>query len=338
MPLAIGSRTCYFKYMTSAEKPANELERLFALRSYGLLDTACETNFDSVAKLAAKLTGASASMITLVDSERQWFKARFACDLIETPRDHAMCAHAILEPHEALVVPDTHQDLRFADNPLVLNEPKIRFYAGQPLVNPEGMALGTLCVIDPEPRDLTEDQRHTLKVLADSLMTTLEFRRLARIDSLTGLANRAAFLIELDQAVDRLTRMTRPFALLYLDLDGFKQVNDCDGHDAGDRLLRDIAATLIPVLDEDDIAARIGGDEFAILSRHGASTSELAARIHGAIADAMQARGWMVTASIGAATIRAAPADGTAALKLADAMLYEAKVAGRDRVVHRCFG
>lgn len=321
--------------MIPAEKPSNELERMFALRSYGLLDTVCETNFDSVAKLAAKLTGASAALITLVDGDRQWIKARFACDLIQTPRDHAICAHAILAPHEAFVVCDTHQDPRFADNPLVLDEPKIRFYAGQPLVDAAGMALGTLCVIDPAPRGLTEDQGHVLKVLADLVMTTLEYRRLARIDPLTGLANRAAFLVALDQAVDRLRRATRPFALLRLELDGFERIG---GGDAGDRLLRDVATTLIPMLDEDDVAARIDGDGFAILSRHGAAAPKLAARVRRAIAGATRARGRTVTASIGAVSVRAAPADATAALTLADEAMHAARLAGRDRIMHRFFG
>ncbi len=323
--------------MTPAGKPVNELERLFVLRSYGLLDTACETNFDSVAKLAARLTGTSSSMITLVDADRQWFKARFACDLIETPRDHAICAHAILEPDRPFVVNDTQDDPRFADNPLVLGGPRIRFYAGQPLVNPEGLALGTLCVIDPEPRVLTEDQFYALKVLADSLMTTLEFRRLARTDSLTGLANRAAFLVALDQEIAVARRRSHPFALLHLDLDGFAQVNDCDGRDAGDRLLRDVARILIPILDEDDIAARLGGDAFAILPSAPASAADLAGRLRGAIAEAMAARGWLVTASIGTVTFGVAPADGTAALRAADDALREARLAGRNRVVHRAF-
>lgn len=253
--------------MISALKPFDEDNRLRALRSYELLDTACEISLDGVASLAARLTGASSSMISLVDADRQWFKSRFGIDQIETARDQAFCAHAILEPDRALVVPDTLDDPRFADNPMVQGGPRIRFYAGQPLVNPDGYALGTLCVVDPRPRDLSADQRDSLKVLADALMTTLEFRRLSRIDPLTGLSNRAAFMSALDRALAALRMNEQSFGLLYLDLDGFKRVNDSLGHEAGDRLLREVASRLSRIVRQEDMVARIGGDEFVILCR-----------------------------------------------------------------------
>ena len=258
--------------MPAALKPDNEAERLVALGSYEILDTACESAFDNIAHLAAELTGCPISLVSLIDANRQWFKARVGLDAIETPREHAFCAHAILNPGEPLVVPDASKDMRFADNPLVQAWPDIRFYAGTPLVNREGAALGTLCVIDREPREMGEEQRRILRRLAETVVTTLELRRamnqvrdLALADPLTGLANRVALIDALERAIAGQRRHANAFALLYLDLDGFKAINDKLGHAAGDRALCEVATALIATLRREDVVARIGGDEFAVL-------------------------------------------------------------------------
>ena len=158
-----------------AETPVDEHARLEALRSYGVLDTPPEQLFDDVTKLAAQICGVPISAISLVDEERQWFKSIVGLDARETPRDAAFCAHAILEP-EVMVVEDAATDRRFADNPLVLGDPGIRFYAGAPLVTPEGLALGSLCVIDSVPRELSDEQVEALRVLGRLVMTELELR------------------------------------------------------------------------------------------------------------------------------------------------------------------
>lgn len=293
--------------MDADQKLADEIERLRVLRSYALLDTAAETNFDSIVQLAARLTGATASMVSLIDTDRQWFKARFGIELTETSRNSSLCAHAILKPTELLVVKDTHEDPRFVDSPLVVGDPKIRFYAGQPLVNYEGFALGTLCVVAPEPRELSEDQRYTLKVLADSLMTAIEFRRQARVDGLTGLPNRTAFVNGLEQAIGNLSDNGRPFSLLYLDLDGFKTVNDVEGHAGGDRLLRTVAVALADTIRPGDLVARIGGDEFAVLVQLDAHLELPKDMMCTAISDVIRSRCSPVTASIGVATFMTPP-------------------------------
>lgn len=321
--------------MIKAPRPSNEAARLQALHSYEILDTVTEANFDSIVSLAAQLTGASASMISLIDTDRQWFKARYAIDETEAARDTAFCAYAILKPDQLFIVPETLDDPRFAESPLVQGGPKIRFYAGQPLVSPEGYALGTLCVIGPQPRDISEKDCNTLKILADSVMTTLEFRRLARIDPLTGLPNRAAFMVELDKRVAELRRYGQPVCLLYLDLDGLKRINDHEGHQIGDQLLREVALSLSCTLRHEDVIARFGGDEFGILLRPGGDLAVLADRIRSLLGDAMRAHGWEVTASIGAVTLTALSVDGAMALQEADKALYKAKRDGRDRVVCR---
>lgn len=162
----------------NAPLPDNETARLEALRQYQILDTAPEQAFDDITRLAAHICGTPTAIMALIDSDRQWFKARVGETKSETPREQAFCAHTILHT-ELLEVPDARDDSRFADNPLVLGGPGIRFYAGEPLITPQGHALGSLCVIDQEPRRLSADQKSCLKSLARLVMTTLEFRRVS---------------------------------------------------------------------------------------------------------------------------------------------------------------
>ena len=155
--------------------PADEVGRLEALRGYEILDTAPEPEFDDLTHLAAHICGTPISAITLVDEERQWFKARVGLPLSQTSRDVSFCAHAILE-RDILLVPDTSVDERFADNPLVTAEPHLRFYAGVPLVTPEGQAVGTLCVVDVVPRQLDATQLEALRRLGRQAVALLEAR------------------------------------------------------------------------------------------------------------------------------------------------------------------
>lgn len=165
--------------LMEAPIPGDERERLAALRSYEVLDTDPEEAFDDLARVAARICGTPIALVSLVDEHRQWFKARVGLEARETPRSLAFCAHAILEPGDLMIVPDSTRDPRFADNPLVTADPEVIFYAGAPLVTPDGMPLGTLCVIDHTPRNLSDEDRETLRSLASAVVGQLELRKAA---------------------------------------------------------------------------------------------------------------------------------------------------------------
>jgi len=151
---------------------------LAALQEYRILDTAAEQAYDDIVALAAYLCDVPIALITLVDESRQWFKSRLGLNEKETPRDVAFCAHAILQT-KPLIVRDALKDRRFSDNALVTGSPHIRLYAGFPLVNPDGFALGTLCVIDRKPRRLSAEQKTAMQALARQVMALLELRRVS---------------------------------------------------------------------------------------------------------------------------------------------------------------
>ena len=157
--------------------PPNEAERLRALHQYRILDTLPEQVYDDLTRLAAQICGAPIALVSLIDAERQWFKARLGLESSETERALSFCAHSVATG-EMLVVPDAYRDDRFIDHPSVLGDPYVRFYAGAPLVNPRGHALGTLCVIDRQPRELSDNQLDMLRILGREVMSQLELRLL----------------------------------------------------------------------------------------------------------------------------------------------------------------
>ncbi|MDP3927828.1 MAG: GAF domain-containing sensor histidine kinase [Bacteroidota bacterium] len=157
--------------------PSNESARLQAIYEYEILDTFTEEDYDSLTKIAAEICQTEISLISFVDSERQWFKSHYGLDASETPRDYSFCAHAINNPEEIFIVNDARLDERFADNPLVTEKPNVIFYAGMPLISESGFPMGTMCVIDPNPKQLSQGQIEALRGLSKQVINLLELRK-----------------------------------------------------------------------------------------------------------------------------------------------------------------
>ncbi len=464
--------------------PDDEVERLGELRETGLLDTEPEEIFDRATALALQIAGTSMAVVSLVDDDRQWFKAAIGIDAPELAREHAFCAHAIAAPTELLVVEDARRDPRFASNPLVTGAPHVRFYAGAPLVVSSGHALGTLCVIDREPHHLSDEQLLALRTLADLLASEIDLRlslrgqreadlrrRLAEsradtmrtflsifqdaavgivmveedgriieanraygeivgiteaslvgrsvsgfthpddiedtvaairmmvaglvnqthlekryvredgelvwvsvsssclrggpgepkriisliqditdhvvlreqlahralFDPLTGVPNRSLFNERLSRSLSRAERDGKYVAVLFLDVDRFKQVNDRLGHVAGDHVLHGVAHRIRVALRPEDLVARLGGDEFAVLAivNGEAEVLAIAERIHRAMEEPIDAGGEsiVVTVSVGVVLSEGSRDGGNQLLRKADLAMYRAKSEGFGRCV-----
>ncbi len=161
--------------MLAAKIPNNEYGRLQKLKGYQVLDTSAEKEYDDITKLASFICETPIALISLVDKDRQWFKSKVGLNPPELARDIAFCAHTILTD-DVLIVSDSSKDQRFYDNPLTTNSPHIQFYAGAPLITPDGWNIGTLCVIDRKPRELSKEQLSALKTLSQNVVTLLELR------------------------------------------------------------------------------------------------------------------------------------------------------------------
>ena len=191
--------------MTPAAIPVNESARLEALQRFEILDTGAEAEFDDFTRLAARICGTPIAQITFVDKDRLWYKSNFGVDIKEVPRDIGFCAHTILG-RDVFEVPDASQDDRFVDNPFVKAAPGVRFYAGAPLVAPDGSGIGSLCVLDAEPKMLTDDQRDALEALSRQIVRQLELRVAVKRERIVneGLSQAAAQLRDVNQTLEAL--------------------------------------------------------------------------------------------------------------------------------------
>ncbi|WP_221936891.1 sensor domain-containing diguanylate cyclase [Mycolicibacterium sp. 018/SC-01/001] len=348
--------------------PANEGKRMQVLADYNILDSLPEQAYDDFAKLASAICGTPIALITLLDDDRQWFKANVGLDVSETPRSQAFCAHAIMDPGDVMTVEDATLDQRFAANPLVTGDPGIRFYAGAPLVAPTGEALGTICVIDRAPRSLSETQREALEILSREIIVQLELRRsIATLeqavldqekyvellqeyqrdiekvrmhlesqsvtDVLTGVKNRRSFDLTVEEEFMRAQARQTNLALLMIDVDNFKSFNDGFGHPAGDEVLRSLAQLLQSEMRETDSLFRYGGEEFAVVLPE--TTCKGAFVLAERFRRTVQRAPWPkrgITISIGVAATGPDIASPRDLLQCADEALYSAKQGGRNRV------
>lgn len=315
-------------------KPADEAKRLETLRAFDILDTPPEERFDRLTRLAKRLFGVPIALVSLVDADRQWFKSSVGLIAGETSRDVSFCGHAILGD-DIFIVPDTLNDDRFHDNPLVSDAPGIRFYAGCPLRVADGSKLGTLCLIDVAPRELGADDQELLRDLSRMVEQEIAAVALATMDELTALSNRRGFEALAQHALNVCKRMSKPATVLFFDLNRFKQINDQFGHAEGDRALTTFADMLRQALRDSDVIGRLGGDEFVALLTDASSdeASLLTARLQ-ALLDARNAhdsRGYNIAFSVG--KIAFAPerhASIAALLAEADAAMYAHKQATKS--------
>lgn len=448
-----------------------ELHRIEAVSALEILDSPAENDFDDLVRLTAMIFQVPISTVTIVDSHRQWFKAAVGLPVQETARDISFCTHAI-ELHQPLVVEDTSQDPRFADNPLVLNAPHLGFYAGVPMRNADDDAIGTFCVMDSKPRRFSAEELDILKVLANQAMKLIELRaeriklreseqrwkfalegagdgvwdwniktgqaifshqwkvmlgyeahelkagfdtwgdlihpddrqpvmdhiqaylagkvdtyriehrlrcrdgswkwvltrgmvvnrdrqgqplrmvgthtdiserkaseeliwRQANFDTLTGLPNRRMFFDRLKEQIKRASRGKKNFAVFFIDLDGFKEVNDTLGHQAGDQLLIEVSRRITHSIRASDTLARLGGDEFTIILDD-IATIEAAGRIADKVLHALAQpiklgkQQATISGSVGIARYPFHGLDVDSLVNHADAAMYAAKAQGKN--------
>lgn len=317
--------------------PENEPQRLISLYSYEILDTEPEPEFEALTRVACQTFSTPVALVALMDSDRLWFKSKLGLSVPQLDRQVAFCAHAIMSPTDPLIVGDLSQDPRFSQNPLVARAPHLRFYAGAPLLDDDGNALGTIAVLDVRPRIFNDSQHACLRDFATLVMTALQsrkranaLRRFALTDYLTGVSNRAQFDLANATEMANAIRSGLPYSLFCMDLDGFKQVNDSLGHAAGDEVLCVVAKRLAHSLRQGDILARLGGDEFGVIARDcpRESAETMARRFAECLIPPIALSGGVevrVGISIGIATSSSEINDAVRLLQHADQTLYAMK-------------
>ncbi|MCK0746225.1 sensor domain-containing phosphodiesterase [Chromohalobacter nigrandesensis] len=321
-----------------------EQRRLHALHEIGLLDTPPEERFDRLTRIAKQHYQVNTTLFTLIDAKRQWFKSKQNLGMDATPRRHAFCDHTI-QQNSIYVVEDAANDPLFHKNPLVTGTPFIRFYAGIPIRDPMGFKVGTLCLIDSAPRDASRMDFSILRSLAAILEEELERERLnavdhekkqwlheaVNIDGLTGLPNRR-LLSELFQDELNATRHRRgSVSVCFLDLDGFKAINDLQGHAVGDEVLRCVADRLRSAVRHHDVIARLSGDEFVIILRD-VEHPRTYRHILDQLRHPMHLQGHVIelSASMGITRFPSDNSDSDLLLRHADQAMYTAKETGKN--------
>ena len=312
----------------------DEPGRLAALGRYEVIDTPREAPFERITGLVRAVLNVPISTLSLIDADRQWYKSCAGMESSDLPREFSFCTHTI-QAREPLYVPDTLLDARFAHYPTVTGEPYIRSYLGVPLSSPDGFNLGALCALDVRPHEFSDGQIEVLKSFAALAVDELELRRIAQIDSLTGAATRRSFLLEMEKAIAKFVRRGQPAALLTLDIDHFKRINDTFGHPSGDAVLRTVSNRLEAILRKEDLLGRLGGEEFGILlaDTEVHQAVQTAERLRCSLQDApcQLKEPLRVTASFGISAIAVDRLSPELWLASADQALYSAKRNGRNK-------
>lgn len=338
--------------MIAAPMPADESTRLSALQGLWVLYTPAEERFDRITRLARQLLDVPIALVSLVDAQCQWFKSSQGMPVSETARTISFCAHAILMD-DTMLVPDTLLDPRFLDSPLVTGEPYVRFYAGHPLRAADSSKLGTFCIMDRRPRQMSGADLEKLRDLAawaenELKVTALskaqialisecdDLRRKAMIDSLTRLWNRSAIMDVLHRELARVQRNEGPVSVIMADVDHFKNINDTYGHMAGDAVLVEVVKRMRSSVRPYDAIGRYGGEEFLLVLGNcdpetGLNIAERArTRVAGDQIETSDGR-ISATISLGLTSITG-ETDADKLIHSADMALYRAKGGGRNRV------
>lgn len=345
----------------TALNPDLEARRIEALRSYDILDTPRDGAFDRVTALVAELLKVPIAVISLVDTDRIWFKSTHGLDATEVDRAPGLCASAVLGDGP-YVLEDASADPRALTNPLVAGELGLRFYAGVPLRTARGYNLGMLVALDVAPRAVSERELRILTDLAQMVMDQMELRLSARrvaelheelarvhddlkhrsrLDPLTGIDNHGAIVETLERVRALAHRECKPMALMVADIDRFKEINDTWGHLVGDEVLREVTRRLQGVARSSDAVGRLGGDEFLIvmypcdLTEAEATAERFRSAVSGTPIDFSEDGGGVHAVTLSAGVHSGVVADGEQArhlLRNADVALYEAKRLGRDRI------
>ena len=319
--------------MTKPRVPDNEDERLAELISLDILDREADERFDRITRLAQRLFDVPSVLITLIDRDRNWYLSTQGYDVKQSPREESFCAHAILGD-DLLVVPDATLDPRFFDNPSGVADPGVRFYAGATITGPRGMKLGTLCVFDDKPRELSAEDAGSLQDLAGMVEGEIASLTLAVTDELTGLSNRRGFELSAGTLLEVCRHRELMAALVYFDLDDFKEINDSYGHDEGDAALVQFAQHLAATFRNSDIIARYGGDEFLVFLADTGDPTVALNRLEAILTsrNAHPMNRYPMAVSIGSAVFRG---DGAATLdsllNRADHAMYEVKRRHHDQ-------
>lgn len=343
--------------------------RLEALHRYDPLDLQDDGSVHDLVTLAASICRTPFAWMGFLDRDRLLIKSSIGLPAGRSvPRWDAFAANTICKTHDILMVPDARYNARFSKNPLVVGEPHVRFWAGAPLVELSGEAIGILSVMDTVPRGLTNAERLELRTLAKLTLALLEHRQTehrleceileraqyerraaaiqlqlqaanarlgaaSMIDSLTLIGNRRAFEEHLAREMNRVKRLSQPLSLLMIDIDNFKHINDTFGHPAGDQVIRRVAEVIVRSVRVTDYVTRIGGDEFMVILP---TTDQVAAAVLAErCRSAVEFSHWSnqrVRVSIGVAQLSPNASDAAALVVSVDQCLLRAKKAGSNRV------
>lgn len=318
-----------------------ESERLDALYRYNVLDTGPEEAFDRITRLAKNALQMPMVIVSFVAEDRQWFKAKQGLEAKETCRDISFCHHTIggVRP---LIVTDALADPRFAENPLVLGDPHIRFYVGVPLRTRDGYNIGSLCSMDIKVRHLSDAQLEIMEDLAKLVVDELELRLLASTDSLTGAMNRRSFDDQTNREIERANRYGNSLSCALIDIDHFKWINDSYGHSIGDAVIQRVVSIFRSELRTSEYIGRIGGEEFAVIFpetplREAVQVAERIRTLIAATTIDGSGHKIRVTVSIGGAGY-GGETKIDRLIHQADVAMYRAKAAGRNCVVSNAIG